>query len=141
MKAVLDANVFVSAAIKQGASHQVVQTWLADGAFELVICPQLLAEVRDVLTERPRLRRWIDLPVAEEFLATIDATADLVPDPEDPAPTTRDPDDDYLAALAREHEADYIVTGDKDLLEEREHIPPIITPAAFLALLRHEGHG
>jgi predicted nucleic acid-binding protein len=32
MKVVLDANVFVSAAIQNGASHRIVQDWLAGRA-------------------------------------------------------------------------------------------------------------
>lgn len=48
-------------------------------------------------------------------------------DPIDIAAHTRDPDDDYLVALAREHNADYIVTGDKDLLEWPEQRPPVVT--------------
>ena len=57
MKVVIDANVFVSAAIQRGASHRIVMSWLAGTSeFELVMCPELLAEVREVLTERSRLR-------------------------------------------------------------------------------------
>ncbi len=43
--------------------------------------------------------------------------------------------DDYLIALAREHGVDYIVTGDKDLLEWSEQQPPVIAPAAVEDLL------
>ena len=48
---------------------------------------------------------------------------------------TRDVDDDYLVALARSYGADYIVTGDNDLLDWGEQQPPVITPAAFEELL------
>jgi putative PIN family toxin of toxin-antitoxin system len=95
------------------------------------MCPELLAEITDVLTERPRLRKWIDLTVAKEYINTISTLAD-------PAPigaATRDVDDDYLVAMAREHSADFIVTGDKDLLEWEDQTPPVITPAGFEALL------
>jgi predicted nucleic acid-binding protein len=57
---VIDANVFVSAAIQRGASHRIVSAWLSGGAdFEIIMCPALLGEIRDVLTTRPRLRKWI----------------------------------------------------------------------------------
>ncbi|NNC81714.1 MAG: putative toxin-antitoxin system toxin component, PIN family [Acidimicrobiales bacterium] len=132
---VLDANVFVSGAIQKGASFRIVQRWLADDDFEVILCPELIAEVADVLTERPRLRKWIDLPTAHEYIETISALVDLVSDPGSIEATTRDPDDDYLVALAREHSADYIVTGDKDLLEWEAQAPPAITPVAFEGLL------
>jgi predicted nucleic acid-binding protein len=57
---VIDANVFVSTAIQRGASHRVIEVWLSGRAhFEVVMCPQLLGEIREVLTNRPRLRKWI----------------------------------------------------------------------------------
>ena len=47
------------------------------------------------------------------------------------AVATRDVDDDYLIALAREHDAVWIVTGDDDLLDWEEQLTPTIAPAAF----------
>ena len=54
-----------------------------------------------------------------------------VPDPLEIAVATRDVDDDYLVALAREHDAKWIVTGDDDLLDRDEQQPPTIASAAF----------
>ena len=52
-------------------------------------------------------------------------------DPAEIAVATRDADDDYLIALAREHHAVWIVTGDDDLLDWEEQLPQTIAPAAF----------
>ncbi len=134
MKVVLDANVLVSAAIQAGPSYRIVARWLDEGALEAVVCPVLLAEVEDVLG-RPRIRKRVDSSVARLFMDTVRRIADVVADPESIVAETRDPDDDYLVALAREHGADWIVTGDKDLLEWDDQTPPAITPAAFEALL------
>ena len=71
MRVVLDAIVFVSAAIRSGPSHRIVQRWLQGGSFELVMCPTLLAEIDEVLTGRQRPRRWIDLGLAERFVDTL----------------------------------------------------------------------
>lgn len=82
MRVVIDANVFVSAAIRTGPSHRIVQAWLQRNAFDVVISRLLVAEVRDVLTGRPRLRRWIDLATAQNFLDTIEAlllTLSMIP--------------------------------------------------------------
>ena len=135
MRAVLDTNVFVSGAIQKGASYRIVPRWLGAGDFEVVMRAELLAEVTEVLTERPRLRKWIDLTVAREYVGTISTLVYLVADPTAIAAATRDVDDDYLVALARESSADFIVTGDKDLLEWEDQQPPAITPAAFEELL------
>jgi putative PIN family toxin of toxin-antitoxin system len=134
VKVVLDANVLVSAVIAQGASHRIVARWLEQGDLEVVVCPALLAEVDDVLG-RPRIQKRIEPELSQLYLATLRRIADVVADPVSVASHTRDPDDDYLVALAREHGADYIVTGDKDLLEWPEQRPPVIAPAVFEQLM------
>ena len=136
MRVVLDANVWVSAAIRTGPAHRIVQAWLSGFAsFDVVICPALIAEVEDVLKQRPRMRKWIALDVAERYVDTLQVLAEVVPDPGEVEATTRDVDDDYIVALARGHGADYIVTGDKDLLEWPEQRPPVLTPAAFVEVV------
>lgn len=131
MRVVLDANVLVSAAISRGPSHRIVQTWLRHRPFELVICERLLGEVRSVLIERPRMRKWISLETAARYITTLTAVADVVPDPASGPALTRDPDDDYVIHLARVHDVDFIVSGDADLLEWHDQNPPVIPPAEF----------
>lgn len=132
MLVVIDANGFVSAAIQRGASHRIIESWLGGGAeFEVVMCPELLGEIREVLTTRPRLRKWIGLENETLFVDTIEAVVDLVDDPADVQTETRDPNDDYLIALAKAHDVDAIVSGDKDLLEWEDQRPPVMTPAQF----------
>jgi predicted nucleic acid-binding protein len=54
-----------------------------------------------------------------------------------PPEISRDPQDDYLLALAVVHEADYLVTRDRDLLDLGEVVGvKIVDPVTFLALLR-----
>ncbi len=81
------------------------------------MCPELIAEVADVLTRRPRMRKWINLNVAQRYIKTIRGLAEVVPNPAVVKQETRDVDDDYLVALARDQAADYLVTGHRDLLE------------------------
>ncbi len=107
MRVVLDVNIWVSAAIRTGPAHRIVQAWLSGSAsFEVVICPALIAEVEDVLMRRPRMRKWIALDVAERYVGTLQVLVEVVPDPAEVEATTRDVDDDYIVALAREHRAD-----------------------------------
>ncbi len=116
--------------IQAGPSYRIVSAWLDEESLDAVVCPALLAEVEDVLN-RPRLRKWVAPGLADLFMTTIRRTSDVVSDPVEIEAETRDPDDDYLIALAREHDVDYIVTGDKDLLEWVAQRPPVLSPAAF----------
>ena len=88
-----------------------------------------------MLTERPRIRKWISVDAAELYVTTLATASDPRPDPAPGPALTRDPDDDYIIHLARAHDVDYIVSGDADLLEWDEHDPPVISPAEFEARL------
>ena len=131
VRVVIDANVFVSAAIGRGPSTRLIDQWMSGQAsFELIICPRLIGEISDVL-DRPRLRKRISAEDARGFVEVISILPNQVPDPSEIAVATRDADDDYLVALAREHDAKWIVTGDDDLLEWNQQQPSTISPAAF----------
>jgi predicted nucleic acid-binding protein len=57
----------------------------------------------------------------------------LVADPPLPHPAVcRDPDDDYLVALARATVVDSLVTGDRDLLELQDIGVAVITPRELI---------
>jgi putative PIN family toxin of toxin-antitoxin system len=89
---------------------------LLDERIEVVGCPVLLGEVASVLG-RDRLRRYLSIDEARRFVADLAAVMSLVADPPPPHPAVcRDPDDDYLVALARAARIDALVTGDRDLL-------------------------
>lgn len=132
MKVVIDANVWISAAIRKGPSYVIVDRWLAGAEIEVVICPELLDEISEVLTSRERLRKWISLERAAAFIEMIGTMVDLVPDPPVEEVGIRDNDDAYLVSLAWMHNCDFIVTGGKDLLQWERQEPPCIPPASLL---------
>lgn len=134
MRVVLDANVLVSAVISQaGPPRQIVNAWV-DGRIELVASPALLDELSDVL-DRPRFRRWVSIATATEFIDGLAEDAVIVDDPPAQPGLTADPDDDYLIALALTAQADYLVSGDRHLLDLTDPVPPVLTPRQFLDLL------
>lgn len=97
----------------------------------MILCPSLLEELGDVLVNRERMRGRISIEAARLYLTRLETTADLCSDPQPGPALTRDPDDDYLVYLARENNADVIVSGDKDLLEWSDQDPQVMTPAGF----------
>lgn len=130
IRVVVDANVLVSALIGAGPSSRIVAAVFNSEQLDAVVCPLLVAEVADVLA-RPRIRKRVPAERAEEFLDNVAILFDLVDDPAEIEPLLRDPDDDYLVALARQHDVDWIITGDNDLLEWQTPNPPVIAPAEF----------
>ncbi len=134
MRAVLDPNVYIAALISPtGAPGQLIASWV-DRRLELVVSTELLEELVTVL-ERPKFRRWVCLEAAHAFVAGLREAATLVDDATPVPGATADPDDDYLVALARAAEADYLVSGDAHLTEVSDPDPPVLTPRQLLALL------
>src|SRR5712692_5835981 len=137
MRAVVDTNVIVSAAINPtGPPYAIVRAWRR-GQFELVTSAELQEEIGRVWTRAhvSRLIFW-SAEQLEEFRTALRRDALVV------APGRRldiisaDPSDNRVLEAAVEAAADYIVSGDHHLLElgEYEGIR-IVTPARFAALL------
>ena len=133
-RAVLDANVFVAAAINPGGTPAGCLLAFADGRYDLVVSPRLLGELRAVL-HREKFRAFLTLDQADRLIEALARDAIAIADPADPAAVSRDSGDDYLLALANAAEAPVLVTGDLDLLELEVPGVKIVTPRAFLELL------
>ncbi|MBI5284021.1 MAG: putative toxin-antitoxin system toxin component, PIN family [Chloroflexi bacterium] len=135
MRAVLDTVVFVRALINP------VSVWgqllEAHDEYELVISPEILVEIVDVLNRPELLRRFprmSALPDARRVLGIIEK-AEFV-EPADVEPVCRDPKDDKFFACAIAGGADYIVSEDRDILVVGEYRGVRTVHAAkFLALL------
>ena len=130
-RAVLDANVLVSAFISQrgGSPDRIVRAWRG-GAFELVVSPQLIAELTDVLT-RPKFALQAADGRAEAYIAGLAGDAIQIEDPTDAPAVSPDTSDDYLIALARAAQADVIVSGDTHLTQLVDPSPPVVSPRKF----------
>ncbi|MHB8293260.1 MAG: putative toxin-antitoxin system toxin component, PIN family [Acidimicrobiales bacterium] len=132
LRVVIDPNVWASGLINPyGAPADVVRAVMARWVIA-VVTQHLIDELADVLA-RPKLRRWIALDDAAALVAALGREADLRPDPGPPPQRVRDPDDDYLVALA-EATGSVIVTGDADLLKA-DLTPRAITPRGLIERL------
>ena len=116
-----------------GNCGQVLRAW-RQGQVELVVCPELLAELADVLT-RPKLRRRVGPQEAESFIRLLRAQAELRADPEQVTRVTADPRDDYIIALARATRADLTVSGDAHLTGLTRPDAVVLSPAALVERL------
>jgi len=130
VRAVLDANVLVSALIsRSGAAARLIELWIA-GEFELVVCRTLLDEVERTLAQ-PKISRRLASEDARGFVHLLEQLAEVVADPEGPPPVhSIDPGDDYLLALAA-RERIQLVSGDGHVLALGDKLP-ISSPRGFL---------
>jgi uncharacterized protein len=133
---VIDATTLVSgSANPHGESPpSLLYADLAGARFELIACPRLLVEIERGL-RKPYFRKRVSEEELAEVVAGIADSATMREDPRGVEPLLRDPDDDYLVALARVAQADAIVSGDKDLLDHQGLEPPAIDARSACKLL------
>src|SRR5574341_684125 len=146
VRAVVDTNVFISAALTPRGTPGILLGAAGD-AFQLVWSAGIVAECLRVLTyERvtKRLRAAGDEDASRALLTRLSAGAEMVP--QDLIPVIRvvdgDPSDDLLIATALAGRASVLVTGDrKHLLALREYAGVrILDPASFARELGLPGH-
>lgn len=140
IRVVLDTNVLVSSLLAQaGPPAQLLNAWTA-GRFTLVISPYLVEELVHVLSY-PRIAARLRLDMADlaAFLGALLARAEVTPGQLHLPGVTRDPKDDAVVACAQEGAADYIVTGDQDLLVLDMHgSTQVLTPRQFIEVLDND---
>jgi len=119
MKAVLDANIFVSAAVWGGNPHKIMKRF-SGGLDKLFIIQDIVDEVEYVL-RRPKF--GLSNEEVERRIAEIEKLGErVVVLPEHAAAgACRDPDDDKYLECALAAGADYIISGDRDLLDIKEY--------------------
>jgi putative PIN family toxin of toxin-antitoxin system len=128
LRVVLDNNVLVSGlAYPQSVPGRILGAW-RQGGLELVLSRYILDEMVRVLS---RLSRIAMTPaeirnLGDSFLFM----AEVVEPSAEREVSLRDEADQAVLLTLRATQADYLITGDKDLLALAEQYP-IVTPAAF----------
>ena len=135
-RVVLDTNLVVSGALWLGKPGKVLDAAL-DGLFISVTSEPILAELNRVLSRdkfEPKFReRGL---TARDIVSRIRLSSELIdPLPIDDVPV-RDPKDVMLVECAVAGKVDYLISGDKDLLEITGFpAVTIISPSKFLEIL------
>jgi putative PIN family toxin of toxin-antitoxin system len=135
MRLVLDTNVLISGLLYPGGPpSRLVKAWRA-GAFDLVISDFVIDELTRIWTHLASRLKASPNDLAD-FIDTIGVRAELLRiDATMLAQAStaglRDPDDLPVLALLIGSSADYLVTGDKDLLALADAYP-ILAPADFV---------
>ena len=139
MRVLLDANVFISYLLTPAQNSAVTRIVDAAvlGEFQLLMPEELFDELEETIRTHEHLARRIPEEVMRTFVDLVLEIAEVIPRITEPIPAlTRDPEDDYLIVYALIGRAEYLVTGDRDLLVlERVESVDILTPNAFRELL------
>jgi putative PIN family toxin of toxin-antitoxin system len=135
MRLALDTNVLVSALLSpSSAPAQLFVLW-RNRAFDLVTSAEQIDEISRVM-RYPKIRARLAPALAGRLVNQLRDLA-IVVTKLPKVDRSPDPDDNHLLALADAGEAQFLVTGDMQLLSLKRHkFTRIITPATLVELLR-----
>lgn len=130
LRVVLDTNVLASGIVYgDSVPGRVVGAW-NNGSIKVVLSHHILAELARILPRFDYKLHWTPSKYAN-LIDILTLRAELV-DPEVlDLKTVRDPGDVLVLGTLLASKADYLITGDKDLLALMERHPAIVSPAEF----------
>jgi putative PIN family toxin of toxin-antitoxin system len=134
-----DTNVVVSALLfSRSKPARAFFTALDEG--EVLVSADVVKELNDVLG-REKFERYVSEEDRTRFLRSLLREASLI-EPEEEIQACRDPKDDKYLELAVSGGADYIVSGDDDMLALTPFRGiPILTPDEFLSRVSRQTPG
>ncbi len=142
MRVLCDSNIFISYLLQSQADSPIRQVMDAAmrGAFTLLLPGALLDEFVARIGSKPYLSTRIRSQELDAAVTVWRAIGETIPAIHAPIPAvTRDPKDDYLLAYAVVGRADFLVTGDSDLLIlDRVGALRIVTAGELVEILRGE---
>lgn len=131
-RAVLDTNIYVSSVFwEMGNPHKIIEKAI-EGKTEIFISNEILKEIEKVLKR--------DFEESEDFIQEqinlIKGYSEIVEGTEKVDVVKDDPDDNIIIECAMTANAEFIVSGDRHLLNLKEYAGiKIITPKEFIDIL------
>lgn len=139
MRVVIDTNQLLRMAAAENRSPLFI-AW-REHKFDLVISSEMLIELEEVIA-RPKTQRFLRFGRGRRFVELIHRRALFIM-PASDAPHCCDPKDNVVIATAVAAQAMFIVTADRDLLDDNilrqnlaEHNLRVLWPVEFLALFQ-----
>ena len=111
-RVVIDTNLWISFLITK--NHKKLDSKIKSGKVKLLFSLELIEEFLTV-ANRTKFKRYFDKDDLEQLLDLFDVYGELVAI-KSKVKICRDPKDNFLLSLAKDAQANYLVTGDKDLL-------------------------
>ena len=116
MRILLDTNLWVSALLSETMRNRIGRI-IADSRLEILADAELLAELERVCA-RPKFARLLSPVQVNGFIQILRDRLTFI-ETHSEVQVCRDPDDDYLLAICLDGQADFLLSGDNDLLTLR----------------------
>jgi putative PIN family toxin of toxin-antitoxin system len=130
MKVVLDTNVFVSGIFWGGPPHKILELWASD-KIQVLITKKILEEyfktIQKIDSDKKVLLKWTAFVTENSVVLEDKNMVDIC----------RDPGDNKFLNCAFVGKADYLISGDDDLLIfQQVGLVRILNPSRFLKVIR-----
>ena len=112
LRLVIDTNLWISFLITK--SFQKLDQVLFESSIKIYFSHELLDELYESIL-KPKLSKHFGEKAIEEMLFVLSDFIEILEVTSEVA-ICRDPKDDFILALCQDADADYLLTGDKDLL-------------------------
>mgnify|MGYP006331459671 FL=1 len=132
MKVILDCNIWISFLLS--TQDCLLKRMLMDTRFDIYVCEELLSEIINV-ARRDKIRKRVSENELQQLLKIIDAFCIKTTISQIAESIIRDPKDVYLLSLAETIDANYLVSGDKDLTDLNLHLKTRIVKLADFKLM------
>jgi uncharacterized protein len=134
-RVIFDTNIWISFLIgKQFASMKEL---LVNAAIQPIFSDRLLDEILTT-TQKPKLQKYFQKDRVDDLMIFLSEIGEIT-ESKSIVSACRDPKDNYLLALSKDSNADFLVTGDRDLLVlARFDRTEILTYQDFLNTINNE---
>jgi hypothetical protein len=109
---IIDTNLWIHFLITK--QYAFLDNLLENGKVRLIFSHELMTEFVEVV-KRPKLKKYFEEDDLRQMLELIDQYADIITVTSD-VKVCRDENDNFLLSLALDSKANYLITGDNDLL-------------------------
>jgi uncharacterized protein len=112
IKVIIDTNLWISFLIGKELAN--LKQLIVDRTIQVVLCEQIIEEI-NLVTQRPKLQKYFPATKVQELLELLRIIG-LWSEVTSEVSICRDAKDNYLLALAKDSQANFLITGDGDLL-------------------------
>ena len=111
-KVIIDTNLWISFLIKKDLRN--LDTKIKNGSVKVLFSLELIEEFLSV-ADRPKFKKYFDKNDIEDLVDLFDVYGEII-DVRSNVELCEDPKDNFLLSLAKDSKANYLITGDKELL-------------------------
>ena len=133
LKVIIDTNLWVSFIISK--KYNLLDNLLFSGKVRLLFSKELISEIQQTIV-KPKLKAYFVDNALDKMLSAFEPFTDLI-EVETRVKICRDSNDDFLLSLSKDGKADYLITGDNDLLDLKTFgKTKIVTIKDFIVIIK-----